>query len=74
MPFNRELEDELIESSAKPLDRQDLLQALAIAQKQLDRIERYVNDDAEWLSSDEIIDAILNRKRRDIKHFLNFGF
>ena len=72
MPFNRQLEDELIESSAKPLDRQDLLQALAIAQKQLDRIERYVNDDIEWYSANEQEMLTLQSKRKNIKYFINF--
>ena len=72
MPFNRELEDELIESSAKPLTRDQLIYALAIAQKQLDRIERYVNDDREWYSANEQEMLTLQSKRKNIKYFINF--
>ena len=75
MPLDRQTEDELIESSAIPLTKDQLLYALALAQKQLDRIEIYVDDDSEWLSTDRRIGPeLLSRKRRDIKHFLNFGF
>tara|TARA_R110002020_G_scaffold241460_1_gene454662 strand:- start:1749 stop:1976 length:228 start_codon:yes stop_codon:yes gene_type:complete len=75
MPLDRQTEDELIESSAKPLTRDQLLYALAISQKQLDRIEKYVDDDSQWLSTDRRIGPeLLSRKRRDIKHILNFGF
>jgi hypothetical protein len=74
MPFNRQLEDELIESSAKPLTRDQLIYALAIAQKQLDRIERYVNDDIEWYSSNEQEMLTLQSKRKNIKYFINFEF
>ena len=60
MPLDRQTEDELIESSAKPLTRDQLLYALAISQK---------------LSTDRRIGPeLLSRKRRDIKHILNFGF
>ena len=73
--MDRQIEDELIELSAKPLTRDQLLYALAITQKQLDRIEKYVDDDSQWLSTDRRIGPeLLSRKRRDIKHILNFGF
>jgi len=73
--MNRQIEDELIELSAKSLTRDQLLCALAIAQKQLDRIEKYVDDDSQWLSTDRRIGPeLLSRKRLDIKHILNFGF
>ena len=74
MPLDRQTEDELIESSAIPLTRDQLLYALVISQKQLDRIEKYVDDDSQWLSTDRRIGPeLLSRKRRDIKHILNFG-